>query len=396
MTTIENAAAEQNFLPFLDPEYRENPYPFYAKLRIEHPVYRHPAGVWAITRYDDIAKLLYDRSLSVAEIDFGPASPLHDSVLGADAPEHTRLRRALSKWFTPKAVQEWTKIAREEIDRRLDQIITSGGAFDAVKDLAFPVTFATISHILGVPVRNALKLRQATYDIGKSLGIEPTTEETASTADAFAWFLDHSESLIAYKQEQPGDGLLDTFLDLEKQGTMTRAETNASVTLLFAVGHLDITFLIVNGIRLMSENPAITDTYRDNPKARASIINEMLRMDTPEQFVTRQTTQPTEVNGVTIPPGEIIILFIGAGNKDPEMFPNPDQFDHTRDASLSKHLAFGSGIHGCAGQVLARAEADAIFTALVTRFRTLKPNGPVEYNHSDFIRAINHLPVLAK
>jgi cytochrome P450 len=391
--TTPDLAEPADFLPFTDADYRANPYPFYDRLRSSERVHHHPDGIWVISGYDEIAKLLYDRSLSVAEIDFGPAAPLHDSVLGADAPEHTRLRRALGKWFTPKAVQHWSALAKKEINNRLDIIVANGGTFDAVHDLAFPVTFSIVSQLLGVPVRNALEVRKGTHDIGASLGAAPTDADAAGTEAAFAWFRTHQDELIAWKENNPGDGLLDSLLELERHGSMSRDEIHGALTLLYAVGHLDITFLIANGIRLMAEDPSIAEIYRTNPASRGNIINEILRLDTPEQFVTRMTTQDTIVGDVTIPAGEIVILLIAAANRDPEMYPQPDVFDHTRDASLSKHLAFGAGIHGCAGQVLARAEADAVFEALSTRFPTLRLNGTVDYDHTDFLRVISSLPV---
>ncbi|GAA3649050.1 cytochrome P450 [Nocardioides ginsengisoli] len=396
MTTLTTLQSATDPLPYLSAEYRRDPYPFYAALRAQHPVHRHPDGFWAITSYDALRNLLYDRTLGVAELDYGPAGPLHDSMLGADAPKHTRVRRTHSRWFTPKAVRTWTDITRTEVDARLDRIVADRASFDAVHDLAFPVTFATISHLLGVPDTDGTKVRQATYDIGKSLGLAPTEAEAAGTAAAFDWFVGHIEDLIADKRRRPGDGLLDAFLGFEDEGTMSHDEVIASTTLLFAVGHLDITYLIAHGIKLMAEHPEILDTYRERPDQREVIVNETLRLDTPEQFVVRTTTQPITVGGVDIPAGEILVLFIGAGNRDPLVFDEPDTFRLDRDVDLSKHLAFGGGIHGCAGQVLARAEAHVVFTALAERFTTLELAGPVVHDHSDFIRSITALPIAVR
>ncbi|KAA1380583.1 cytochrome P450 [Aeromicrobium fastidiosum] len=391
--TIDTTITAGDPLPFLTDEYRTDPYPFYAALRAGQPVFQHPAGFWAITGYAELSELLYNRTLGVADLDYGPATPLHDSMLGADAPKHTRVRRTHSRWFTPKAVQQWSEFARGEIATRLDAIVASGGTFDAVHDLAFPVTFATISKLLGVPAEDGEEVRQATHDIGRSLGLDPTAEEAAGTEKAFAWFIAYNERLVAAKRADPGDGLLDSFLAFEDDGTMSHDEVIASLTLLFAVGHLDITYLIVHGIKLMIEQPAIFATYRDEPDRRADIVNEILRIDTPEQFVARMTTQPITVGGVDIPAGEPLILFIGAGNHDPAVFADPETFDIDRDADLSKHLAFGAGPHGCAGQVLARAEAHDVFSALVERFDRIELAGPVTYGHSEFIRSISSLPV---
>ncbi|OBC12952.1 hypothetical protein A5784_31795 [Mycobacterium sp. 852013-50091_SCH5140682] len=380
-------------LPVDDPAYRSNPYPYYARLHTEAPVYRHPYGFWAITRYEDVSRLLFDRTMSVAQIDFGPASLLHHSPLGADLPDHARLRKAMSRWFTARAVKQWQHTARTHLTDRLDSIASGGGTFDAVLDLAFPVTFRTICDILGIEPQDALAVRNATYTVGAGLSANPTEEEITGVEDAMGWFVTHCDEIIALKRDNPGDGLLDSFLDAESKGELSRDETTACLVLLFAVGHLDITYLIVHGLRRFSESPHVAQTYRTDPASRPGIIEELLRIDTPEQFVTRMTTQPTEVGGVTIPAGEILLLLIGAANVDPTVFPDPTTFDHTRDLSKSRHIAFGAGIHGCAGQILARAEADLVFSTIVEQFGGVHPNGDVEYAHTDFIRSIKRLPL---
>jgi cytochrome P450 len=389
--TILDAATDP--LPYLTAHYRSDPYTYYAGLRSDHPVYRHPDGFWAITSYDAIRRLLYDRSLGVADLDYGPATPLHDSMLGADAPKHTRVRRSHSRWFTPKAVRDWARLTRTEVAQRLDGIVAADGRFDAVLDLVFPATFATISHLLDIPVVDGLQARTSTYDLGKGLGLAPTEEELGDASAAFDWFHQHIEKLIDGKRAAPGNGLLDSFLALEADGAMSHDEVVASTTLLFAVGHLDVTYLIVHGIKLMAEQPEIFRTYRDQPDKRDDIVDEILRLDTPEQFVARITTQPIEVDDVHIPAGEPLILFIGAGNRDPKVFESPDEFRLDRDVDLSKHLAFGGGVHGCVGQVLARAEAHEVFSALTERFDSLRIDGPIGFGHSEFIRSIATLPV---
>jgi cytochrome P450 len=385
--------ATPDLLPVDDPSYRANPYPYYARLHTEAPAYNHPYGFWAITRYADVTELLFDRSLTVAQIDFGPASLFHKSPLGADLPDHGRLRKAISRWFTPRAVAKWQELAQAHLESCLDTILANGGTFDCVLDLAFPVTFRTICDILGVEPQQALDVRAATYKVGAGLSSNPTPNELHGVQDAMAWFVSHAEELITLKEQTPGSGLLDSFLQAERQGELSRDETIASLILLFAVGHLDISYLIVHGLHRFAQSPDITQCYRTDQDSRAAIIEELLRIDTPEQFVTRMTTQPIQVAGITIPAGEILLLMIGAANVDPEVFPQPEKFDHTRDLSKARHLAFGAGLHGCAGQVLARAEADLIFTTILERFGGVRSNGDVEYGHSDFIRSIKRLPL---
>lgn len=381
-------------LPFTDATFRADPYPYYARAREIDPVHHSALGVWAITRYADVSALLYNRSLSVERIDFGPAAPLHDSALGADVPRHTTLRRALSAWFTPKAVQKWRAAAQNHLDDILEEIHQRGGAFDGVLDLAFPVTFRTTCDLLGVAYDDALELRKATYDLGAGLGANPSEEEIAGVDTAMKWFAQHAALLIDRDIQRSGDGLLSSLLAKEADGELSRDEVIGTLTLIFAVGHLDITYLIVHGLHIFAQQPEVAIAYRDERGSRSAIIEEILRIDTPEQFVSRLTTEAITIGEVTIPAGELLILLISAANKDPEVFPDPDIFDHRRDSSLAKHLAFGGGLHGCAGQVLARAEADAVFTTVTERFGGISPTGPVEYAHTDFIRAISRLPLI--
>lgn len=382
-----------DLLPFDAEEFRADPYPFYARARQQAPVYRSPLGLWAITRYADVSALLYDRSLVVESIDFGPASPLHDSALGADAPRHTTLRRAMSRWFTPKAVAGWRALAQKHLDVILDEIVQAGGEFDAVLDVAFPVTFRTTCDLLGVDYRDAMALRRATYDLGAGLGTNPTDEEVGGVETAMRWFAQHAAQLIEAQLHRRRDGLLASLLAQETAGELTRDEVVGTLTLLFAVGHLDISYLIVLGLRTFAERPDIADAYRSAEDERPAIIEEMLRIDTPEQFVSRLTTEPMNIGGIDIPAGELLLLLIAAANKDPEVFPDPDRFDHRRDSSRAKHLAFGGGLHGCAGQVLARAEADVVFSTILSRFEGVRLTAQPEVAHTDFIRSISRLPL---
>ena len=387
-----------DLLPFRDARYRQDPFAYIAAMRHDHPVYRSPSGHWVISRYEDVASLLYDRTMSVEQQDFGPLSTMHDGVLASDPPKHTRLRRSVSRWFTPKMVARWTEVVREETDRQLKVIQDAGGRFDAVFELAFPVSFRTMSRILGVPFdeAEALRTRRLNDVVNPALGADPTPEEMTGAGEAMQELLAQTAQLIAYKEERPGDGLIDALLELERNGDMARAETAATVQLLATVGYQDTSFLIATGLRLLAEMPDVLDAYRADPESRQNIINEVLRYTSPEQFVSRLVTQPTTVSGVTIPAGESVLLFLAAANRDPDVFDNPDTFDHTRDASKSRHLAFSAGLHACVGQMLVRAQAETILTAVVTSFTELRTDGDVEENHTDMFRTVERVPLAVR
>ncbi|MGW1786891.1 cytochrome P450 [Streptomyces sp. NPDC002143] len=382
-----------DLLPFRDPGYRANPAPYYARLRAEAPVYRHPVGVYVVSRYEDVARLIRNPTLSVRKLDFGVADPLHHTVLGQDAPDHTRLRRITNRWFTPKAVEEWAKVMQASVGAVLDEVAAGDGTLDAVDDLALRSTFDTICHIFGVAPAKMLEIQKATYDIGLSLGPGSDEDDWQVTGEAFEWYEDHIRGLLAHKRAHPGDGLIDAFLAAQDEGKMTEKEVASSVLLFFAVGHLDIKHLIVQGIRQMAEHPEYIAIYRDQPEARSGFIDEVLRVETPEQMVSRLTTEETVIGDTTVPAGEVLVLLIGSANLDAEAFPDPDRFDHTRPNAAGQHLAFGSGQHGCAGQVLARAEADVVFTSLVNRFSAIELAGEPTFTHTEFLRSIACLPI---
>lgn len=389
MPVLETA---EDLLPFRDPAYRANPYPYYDHLREAGGIYRHPMGIWVITRHDLITPLLRDRSMSVRAIDFGPASPLHDSMLGQDPPDHTRLRRATNAWLNPEAVERWSAFVQERCDELLARA-ASRASFDAVHDLAYPLTHATMCYILGVPFDGSTDVREKTFEFGLSLGPGADDDDLAATAAAAEWFERYIRGLILAKRADPGDGMLDHLLAAHDAGELTEAEVIATTFLFFAVGHLDVSYLIVNGLRLMTEHPEVLRAYRDEPDVRPQIINEILRVDTPEQFVTRQTIAPVLVGDVEIPEGELVILMIGAANKDDAVFADPYRFDIRRSTAGKGHLAFGGGMHGCAGQILARAEAHIVFSTVAARYPGLRAAGEPTWGHTEFIRALHELPL---
>jgi cytochrome P450 len=383
--------SQEDLLPFRDQSYRNYPYPFYDKIRPHGDVYRHPMGMYVVTKYEHVAQLLRDRTLSVLQIDFGPATALHDSMLGQDMPDHTRLRRATNEWFAPAAVKELTDEIRVGINRIFDDV-QKRGSFEAVYDLAYPLTHSLMCRILDVPFDGSTDVRDKTFDFGLSLGPGASDEDLEKTAAASDWFVVYIKGLIAEKRSNPGHGMLDAMIELLDQNEMSEAEVIATTFLFFAVGHLDVSYLITNGLRIFAENKNALKIYRDEPEKRTQIINEILRFDTPEQFVSRLTTQPTLIGDFEVPAGEMLILMIGAANKDPEMFTNPHNFDPER-LNSGRHLAFSGGMHGCVGQILARAEAEEVFNTVVQRFPNMSLDGVPTWGHTEFLRAMHSLPL---
>ena len=381
-----------DLLPFADPVYQDNPYPYYRIVRDLTPLYESPLGVFAVVRHNDVAALLRDKRLSAAQLDFGVANIFHDSVLGMDSPDHGRLRRISAKWFTAERTADWLVETRRIVDRALDEGESSGG-LDACEDLSFAATFGTMAYILGVGTHDAAECRQKVIEMGRALRPAATDDDVAGAQAAFAWYVDYIRDLVEFKRRNPGTSLLDAFLAAQEAGDMSEAEIMATVTLFYAVGHLDNSFLIQNGIRLLAEMPEERELFRTQPDVRNDMISEMLRIDTPEQFVTRFSTEDIDISGETLPAGSIVLGMIGSANMDERVFPDPETFDHSRPELTRLQMAFGAGQHGCHGQLLARAQAECAISALVERFPDYRVSGTVTHKHTEFIRNISSLPI---
>ncbi len=381
-----------DLLPFADRQYQDNPYPYYKVARDLTPLYESPMGIYAVTRHADVFALLRDKRLSAAELDFGVANIFHDSVLGMDSPDHGRLRRISAKWFTPDRIAEWIVETRRIVDNALDEGEATGG-LDACQDISFSATFGTMAYILGVGTHEAAECRQKVIEMGRALRPAATEADIIGAQEAFNWYVDYITDLVAFKRKNPGNSLLDAFLAAQEAGDMSEAEIMASVTLFYAVGHLDNSFLIQNGIKLLAEMPDMRRKFRERPEIRNDMISEMLRIDTPEQFVTRVALEDIDISGETLPAGGIVLGLIGSANMDETVFPDPETFDYTRPDLTRLQMAFGAGQHGCHGQLLARAQAECAIGALVERFPEYRISGPVTHRHTEFIRNIYELPI---
>jgi cytochrome P450 len=269
----------------------------------------------------------------VQQLDFGPADPIHHTMLGKDAPDHTRLRRITNRWFTPKAVEQWSKVMHASVEAVLDEVEKGDGTLDAADGLSLKCTFHAICHIFGIEPTEMDAIQRKTYEIGLSLGPGGNDDEARAATEAFAWFAEHIRRLVAGKRAHPGQGLIDAFIAAQDEDRMTEEEVVYTIFLFFAVGHLDVKHLINHGIWLMATQPELFAAYRDEPEARPGIINEILRIDTPESMVVRLTTQDTVVGDTTVPAGEVLALLIASANRDPEVFADPDTIGARRSVS---------------------------------------------------------------
>jgi cytochrome P450 len=394
------------FDPFA-PGFTDDPYPQYAALRAAAPVYQHPFGFWLLTGYDDVSWLLR-ASMSVEErnVDAGPFMELREqmygeegvrpgvvSMLDRDPPDHTRLRRLVSKAFTPRAVQALRPRITGLVDSMLDAAERQGRV-DLVDALAFPLPFAVIAEMLGTPPADHVRIRQLTGTVVRSL--EPVADPAVAAAIAAAdsELIAIAAGMIAWKRENPADDLLTALIHAEDDGdVLDDDELIAQTLLLYIAGHETTVNLIAGGTLALLRHPAQLALLRDDPALIENAVEELLRYDSPVQASRRITLEPVTISGVWIPAGAFVLASLGSANRD-EGFWGPDAAELRLDRENARqHVSFGAGPHHCLGASLARLEAAIALGQLTARFPGLALDGEVTWNGRINLRGPAHLPV---
>jgi len=397
------------FDPFA-PGFTDDPYPQYATLRSGAPAGRHPLGFWLLTRYEDVSGLLRagmsveDRSITdrdlieLREQMYGEeaARPRGISMLDRDPPDHTRLRRLVSKAFTPRAVEALRPRIAGLVDEMLDAAERQGhGArVDLVDALAFPLPFAVIAEMLGTPPADHERIRQLSGTIVRSL--EPVNDPAmiAAIAAADAELTQIAAEMIAWKRANPAGDLLTALISAEDDGdVLDDDELIAQTLLLYIAGHETTVNLIAGGTLALLRYPDQLALLREDPGLIASAVEELLRYDSPVQATRRVTLEPATFSGVTIPAGAFVMALLGSANRD-ESYWGPDAAELRLDRENARqHVSFGAGPHHCLGASLARLETSIALARLTTRFPGLALDGEVTWNGRINLRGPAHLPV---
>ena len=396
------------FNPLL-PEVRANPYPLYHQLREEEPVHwSELMEAWVLTRYDDISALLKDSRFSadrrkadnrftraavaMMEEEGGPLAQA-TTMLGADPPEHTRLRGLVSKAFTPRVVEAMRPHIQEIVDSLLDDVQESG-RMDVIRDLAYPLPVIVIAEMLGVPPADRDDFKRWSDDIVATLGgplVAPEVLEQAriSTQE----MADYFSAVIEERRREPREDLLSALIAAEERGeVLSGEELLATCILLLAAGNETTTNLIGNGMLALFRHPGQLEKLRDQPSLTESAIEEFLRYDGPVQSTARVATEQLEIRGTTIEQAHLVIALLGAANRDPEQFPNPDELDIAREPN--QHIAFGQGIHFCIGAPLARMEGQIAFETLLRRMPNPRlETEEIEWGGTFILRGLKRLPI---
>ena len=397
------------FDPFA-PGFTDDPYPQYATLRSGAPAGRHPLGFWLLTRYEDVSGLLRaglsveDRNITDRQLIElreqmyveEAARPRGISMLDRDPPDHTRLRRLVSKAFTPRAVEALRPRISGLVDEMLDAAERQGhGAqVDLVDALAFPLPFAVIAEMLGTPPADHERIRQLSGTIVRSL--EPVNDPAmiAAIAAADAELTQIAAEMIAWKRANPAGDLLTALISAEDDGdVLDDDELIAQTLLLYIAGHETTVNLIAGGTLALLRYPDQLALLREDPGLIASAVEELLRYDSPVQATRRVTLEPATFSGVTIPAGAFVMALLGSANRD-ESYWGPDAAELRLDRENARqHVSFGAGPHHCLGASLARLETSIALARLTTRFPGLALDGEVTWNGRINLRGPAHLPV---
>lgn len=379
--------------PF-DPEVHADPYPHYRELREQDPVHRSEVDLWVLTRYDDISTLLRDPRLGHEVTEGFPEGGSADweSMLFRDPPDHTRLRSLVSKAFTPRMLES----LRTRIHSIVDDTLSTArqtGTIDVIGDLAFPLPATVISEMMGLPVEDHQKCRS--WAASATRALDPLIDDRLMDEifDSLIEFREYLSEQVERRRARPGDDLVSALIAAEEQGERLSHEELISTTLLlFTAGHETTTNLIGNGLLALLRNPDQLRRLRDDPALLRPGIEELLRYDSPVQFVIRIAKSPITVRGVDFVRGDGLLMVVGAGNRDPEQFADPDVLDIGRKDI--KHLSFGGGIHFCLGSMLARMETQIALGGLISQFDELElAADDVRWRPHINLRGLESLPV---
>ena len=367
----------------IDRAFLDDPFPTYAALRTYDPVHRCPDGSYFLTNYADVMAVYRDRRFSSdKKAEFRPKygdTPLYThhttSLVFNDPPLHTRVRKLLAPAFTPRAL----RILEPKFVTLVDGLLNEAedrGSMDLIGDFASALPVEIIGDMLGVPRKDRGPLRAWSMAILGALEpvLTPDAEKTGN--DAVTRFSTYLAGLIADRRRNPRDDDVLTALVTGDVGgeKLSEDELIHNCIFLLNAGHETTTNLIGNGVAALIEYPEERAKLQADPCLIDSAIEEFLRFESSNQLGNRRATEDVEIGGIAMPAGTFITLSIGAANRDPTVFADPERLDITR--SPNRHLAFGAGIHACAGMTLARMEGRIAIKRLMKRFPDFKPNGP--------------------
>jgi len=392
------------------PAFVADPYPAYAELRAGGRAHWYErSGQWLIPHYEDVSSLLRDRRLGRTYLhrftheEFGRSAPppehepFHilngNGLLDLEAPDHTRIRRLVSKAFTPRMVEKLAPTVQRLADELVDQLLADGGG-DLIATVAEPLPVAVIAEMLGIPAGDRQLLRPWSADIVGMFELSPTEETAWRAVRASLDFSAYLRGLIAERRERPGEDLISALIAAYGEGDrLSEQEMISTCVLLLNAGHEATVNTTGNGWWTLFRHPAQLTALLERPdELLSTAIEELMRFDTPLQMFERWVLDDIEIGGTVIPRGSEVALLYGSANRDPARFPDPDRLDLAR--ADNPHITFGAGIHYCLGAPLARLELAASFGTLLRRAPGLRLEAEPEWNSGYVIRGLKELRVV--
>lgn len=387
-----------------NPDFVASPYAVYDELRRDAPVsFFEPTGQWLIARHADVNALLRDRRLGRSYLhlatheEFGrePEPEFQDpfwrvvraGMLDVEPPVHTRLRRLVSKAFTPRMVESMRPRVRAIVEGLVDDFVEKGGG-DLIAEVAEPLPVTVIAEMLGVPDADRHLLRPWSADICGMYELNPSQEAQHTAVRAASEFSDYLKDLARARKADPGEDLISALAQIEE---LTEDELVGTCVLLLNAGHEATVNVTGNGWWSLFRNPSELVRLRDDLSLLPTAIEELMRYDTPLQMFERWVLEDIEVGGVAIPKGKEVALLFGSANRDPEVFDEPDRLDVGR--ADNPHISFGAGIHFCLGAPLARIELVESFGALLRKAPAMELTSEPVWNPGYIIRGLRSLDV---
>jgi len=401
------AESRELLAQLLDPVNRADPYPLYGRLRDRGPLKFPKANVAVFSTYRDCDEILRHPSSSSDRLKstvaqrlisegaesrpFGPPG-----FLFLDPPDHTRLRRLVSKAFVPKVVNALQPDISGLVDGLLDRI-AENGRFDVVRDFAYPLPVAVICRLLGVPLEDESKFSHASALLAQALDPFVSSEgESDDSIDertkAFQWLREYLRGLIEQRRSRPGDDLMSGLVAVEESGDQLSVdEIVATCNLLLIAGHETTVNLIANAVLAMLRDPQQWTALGADAGRAPAVAEEILRYDPPVQLAGRIAADDMTIGDVEVPKGDTMTLLLAAAQRDPAEFDRPDVFDP--DRGTLRHLGFGRGIHYCLGAPLARLEASVALSAVTARFPEARLDSEPQYKPNVTLRGLSALTV---
>ncbi|MFE7619099.1 cytochrome P450 [Streptomyces sp. NPDC057496] len=401
------SAADARFDPW-SPAFVADPYPAYAALRAAGRVHRfEPTDQWLVPHHADVSALLRDRRLGRTYLhrftheEFGrtppPAEhePFHtlngQGLLDLEAPDHTRIRRLVSKAFTPRTVEQLVPTVRRLAAELVDSFVEAGGG-DLLTAVAEPLPVAVIAEMLGIPESDRAPLRPWSAAICGMFELNPSDETARAAVRASLDFSAYLRELIEERRKNPGTDLISALIAAHDEGErLSEQEMISTCVLLLNAGHEATVNTTVNGWWTLLRHPEQLAALRADHGLLLTAIEELMRYDTPLQMFERWVLDDIEIDGTVIPRGSEVALLFGSANRDPARFTDPDTLDLARQDN--PHITFGAGIHFCLGAPLARVELAASFGELLRRAPDMRLVAEPEWNPGYVIRGLKELRV---